>query len=280
MTFPLTLIIGSQKCGTTSLFKYLAQHPQVCACKEKEPNFFANDENWSKGLQWYTDLWKWNDQSHKVAIEASPFYTITNYWSGIASKRIHDSFPEAKLIYLIRDPIRKIESARAQGYYQGWYAKIDKTDLLEGAQYAKQIGEYHKYFATENILILLLEDLQSHPKQVFEKVCDFLEIDGSFPLDLTTVHNQRNSYRKDTLWYRLSSFASLKSLAKLIPEDLKSRLRAYLNRPVTSQSNKTAPPFTPEEIQQIVDHLRDDLKELQSSYGIDISKWQTAKKIL
>ncbi len=50
------VIIGCSKSGTTSLYQYLAQHPDVISCEEKEPNFFAS-ENWEHGFDWYRNLW-------------------------------------------------------------------------------------------------------------------------------------------------------------------------------------------------------------------------------
>lgn len=69
------LIVGSMKCGTTSLFSYLAQHTQISACNDKEPRFFTNDHKWAKGFEWYQSLWDWDHNQHKIALEASVDYT-------------------------------------------------------------------------------------------------------------------------------------------------------------------------------------------------------------
>ena len=102
------LIIGAMKAGTTSLFKYLSQHPEICACQEKEPNFFASDINWSKGLDWYQNLWKWNQDLHKIALEASTFYTRLP--EANAAERIAQIKAKFKFIYILRNPVERIES--------------------------------------------------------------------------------------------------------------------------------------------------------------------------
>jgi hypothetical protein len=70
------VMIGGMKCGTTSLFDYLARHPDVCASAIKETNFFSGDKFEESDLTGYHKLWPdWCPEKHKIAIEASPNYT-------------------------------------------------------------------------------------------------------------------------------------------------------------------------------------------------------------
>lgn len=103
------LIIGAMKCGTTSLYNYLAQHPEISACTYKEPSFFSTESNWSKGFEWYYDLWNWDKNRHKIALEASTSYTRIHEYSNAAEKiaAVDKNF---KFIYIMRNPIKRIES--------------------------------------------------------------------------------------------------------------------------------------------------------------------------
>ena len=100
------LIIGSMKCGTTSLFNYLATHPEISASKVKEPEFFTKKSSWEKGFDFYTKLWDYDEENHKFALEASTNYSkisrITN-----AADRIYQIRSEQKVnfkfIYIIRN---------------------------------------------------------------------------------------------------------------------------------------------------------------------------------
>ena len=69
------IIIGAMKSGTTTLFRLLAQHPQIARPSEKEPHFFSRAERFENGLSHYQNLWKWRPGFHKVALEASTGYT-------------------------------------------------------------------------------------------------------------------------------------------------------------------------------------------------------------
>jgi hypothetical protein len=69
------IIIGAMKSGTTSLFEYLAGHPMLAPCREKEPDFFARDERWRRGRSWYEGLWRPAPPADGFALEASTSYT-------------------------------------------------------------------------------------------------------------------------------------------------------------------------------------------------------------
>ena len=103
---PNLIIIGAMKCGTTSLHYYLSQHPEIYMSKLKELWFFLEENNWSKGLDWYKSHFKTNA---RIRGEASPGYTMYPSRQGIP-KKMHTILPNAKIIYIIRDPIARFES--------------------------------------------------------------------------------------------------------------------------------------------------------------------------
>lgn len=106
-------IVGSMKSGTTSLFSYLEQHPQIAASRDKEPCFFSRSDIFAKGYNWYESLWDWNPASHKIAMEGSTSYTRIPTYSNAAEEiqrfqsRTNSSI---KFIYIVRHPIERIES--------------------------------------------------------------------------------------------------------------------------------------------------------------------------
>lgn len=275
-----TLIIGSQKCGTTSLFNYLAQHPQIAPSRRKEANFFVNDEYWNRGFDWYHSLWQWNPARHRTALEASPRYTGSQELSVKAASRMSSIGEQLKLIYIMRNPIDKIDSARQQGYYQGWLkaASLDSVslDLIEGARYAKQIDEYAQRFELEHLLLLQLEDLNRQPQDCLQQVCQFLELQPHTFQSLNKIHNARNSYREDTPWRKLSQLDGLKALAKRIPDRPKNYLRTVLTKP-RRKDQAEIPALSIEQRQFIQRELKGDLVRLQLEYNVDISKWPLTK---
>jgi hypothetical protein len=159
------LIIGAMKCGTSSLFHNLAEHPQVCYCMpKKEPNFFASDADWSKGVDWYLKNWQFDLSKHKVALEASTDYTKVPVFPNAASRieNLQKSFNglRFKFIYIMRDPIERIESHIAHERLEGWKHASKNVrfglhqHLIDISSYYKQISEYYKRFNREEILLL------------------------------------------------------------------------------------------------------------------------------
>ena len=106
------LIIGSMKSGTTSLFNYLSQHPEIAGSIVKEPNFFSYNERWEQGWEWYMQQWaNWNPNVHKIALEATINYTKYPVYPNAAA-RINQVSDRAnfKFVYVLRNPIERIES--------------------------------------------------------------------------------------------------------------------------------------------------------------------------
>jgi hypothetical protein len=212
-TLPDALIIGAQKCGTSSLFHYLAEHPAINAGSRKEIHYF--DLCHSYGAPWYKG--QFNRRQDRLAIDATPYYLF----HPLAPQRAARLVPDAKLIVLLREPV-----SRAFSHYQHERAKgrerlsfedaiaaesqrigdIDKA-LAEGriatsqahqhfsyfrrGLYADQIERWHAWYSPEHFLFLRAEDLFAAPQQAFEQTCLFL---GIAPIRLanTNARNQRS----------------------------------------------------------------------------------------
>lgn len=130
---PAFLVIGSQKGGTTALYKYLSHHPNIVAPEEKEIHFFLCDLRYARGLDFYHSHFPPDDHSspRRITFEASPNYLT----SAEAGKRIHAYDPKMKLIILLRDPIRRAHSAwqmyrRFLQINRDWYFEwMEKCEL-------------------------------------------------------------------------------------------------------------------------------------------------------
>jgi len=112
-SLPDFIIIGAMKGGTTSLYDYLNQHPQILPCITKEPYYFS--QFYDRGIKWYKSCFthtyveefkKKILQKKFLTGEGSPNY----YWYPHAAKRVHDTVPNAKIILLLRNPINRAYS--------------------------------------------------------------------------------------------------------------------------------------------------------------------------
>lgn len=275
------LIIGAMKCGTTSLFSYLAQHPQISPCSEKEPNFFSKDLNWSKGFNWYQSLWDLDSTEHKFAMEASVNYTkVHNHHYIHTTDRIlslKEQGIDFKFIYIMRNPLDRIESHYSHGQAMSWKSTIKPISegidkhLIETSRYAKQIEVYYQKFSADSILLLNFEDLKADPYSTIAKVCRFLDIDTDYNFEeINTIHNankQRIVYANS--WRSLRRNKLLRSLAGLIPTKQKEMFRDLLFSHQLEEKIK----LSPEQRNFILQELQEDLHKLSCEYGVDVSSW-------
>lgn len=219
---PNFLIIGVQRGGTSSLFRYLMEHPQIASPIDKEIHFF--DLNYHLGWHWYMQQFPIfaNNKNQENIVnkniitgEASPYYIF----HPLVAERVKRHCPEIKLIVLLRNPVDraishyhhcirfqleklpleealKLENDRLKGEAE----KIIKEDnyysynhqhfaYKERGKYIEQLQHWREYFPAKQFLILQSENFYRNPTQVLTKVTDFLEIDR-FQLAEYYPHNQ------------------------------------------------------------------------------------------
>ncbi|NER81339.1 MAG: hypothetical protein F6K42_17585 [Leptolyngbya sp. SIO1D8] len=181
----------------------------------------------------------------------------------------------------MRDPIHKIESARAQGYYQKWPSMVNvpfesiPQSLLDGARYASIIEQYLKRFSSQDLLLLRLEDLNRDPRKTVQKAVEFLSLNSFEQFrGLQKIHNARNRYRKDTVWHKLSSVGLLKQFSGRLPESWKNHLRQWLSTPTFSQDVVEVPGLTTFQKHEILIQLQPELTRLAQEYHVALTGWQ------
>ena len=275
------IIIGVQKGGTTSLFNYLSQHPNIARSRLKETNFFSKEKRWQRGLDYYEKLWQWDARQHTIALEGSPSYTRSLEDARRVIGRIKATDAEFKFIYILRDPIKRIASMREHGSYAGWYTKqlAEETQdslplsVIESVSYATMADEFVNAFSKKNLLLLKTEDLKepTSAQNLMVKTCDFLGIDSQYNFSLGKVHNAKNSYRKDTAWSKLKDTKNLGLVKNLAPEPMKNYFRALLSKP--SEKQAMPPPLTEQQKGFILDKLESEFSKLETQYNFDLSGW-------
>jgi hypothetical protein len=273
------LIIGSMKSGTTSMFNYLSQHPQIASCAHKEPNFFAFDWHWNKGFEWYSSLWEdWNQQQYKIALEASTNYTKSHLYPHTVTriKSIEAQYQvKFKFIYLVRDPIERIESHYTYAMTTNQSVEFKKDseninkDLIETSKYAKQIDEFSRKFSSSQILVLKFDEFRNNPNKTLQQVCRFLEIDSEYQFqNLNMVHNPTQSRILDVDWWiRLKRNKLAKNISNFFSETQKVKLRLLVGGRKISSNFK----LSNQQKQSIREILKEDLEQLNMKYGIDLS---------
>jgi hypothetical protein len=267
------IIIGAYKAGTTSLFNYLSEHPEICPCTYKEPNFFCDDDKYRMGNDYYRSLWEWNADDHVYAMEASQSYT----WYPIlpnAAERMRDSGGEIKLIYILRDPVKRIESqitymtTMCLDNLYSEDSEIHEHHLIL-SNYYRQLAEYERFIGRDNIFLVDFDDLKNDSEKLLSRIVAFLDLEEFRFQSSVAIHNKtRGKVVPGKLWRFLRKSSVLKMMANSLPIDLKMRMRASLGDVVQEnlRLNESQRAF-------VMDSLRDDFERLRDEYGVDITKW-------
>lgn len=209
---PSFLIIGAQRCGTTSLYHYLTQHPKILSSFTKEVHYFDGGlnpmiDNYSKGVDWYKSFFPLKREKEVITGEASPLYLF----NPLAPKRIFDLLPEIKMIVLLRNPTERAISQyfheRMLGFEQ---LPIEEAIFNEEKRnctlphdhlfktesfvhysykarglYKKQIDNFLRYFPSKQMLILSSETFFREPEETLKRVFHFLELENHKIKNLT-----------------------------------------------------------------------------------------------
>jgi Sulfotransferase domain len=271
---PEFLIVGAQKAATTSLWAYLRAHPEIFMPAMKEPNFFIREGNWSLGLDWYRSLFE-AAREHEVTGEASPGYSAFPIFDG-APARIATTVPQAKIIYLIREPVERMISS----WFQSRCDALEDRPLHESlllqrkyvdlSRYATQIERYLECFDRNSILILRAEDLSADPAGTVDRACRFIGVEpGRITGDLGVRHNVSSG--------RLVARRGMLILRGLPTGPLRVTVRS---RVISRRSRLTHRPLRPRELtisDELRETLRDDLvpemQRLRSIVGPEMDLW-------
>jgi hypothetical protein len=269
---PTVIIIGAPKSGTSALHAYLAAHPEVSMSSPKELDFFIAERNWSRGLHWYRAHF---DPTCAVRGESSPNYTSFPTWSGVP-ERMAGLVPEAKLIYLVRDPIERITSQ----YLNEWAGRREgraPADALKATsryvvrtRYMFQLDQFLARYPAERILVLDHRDLLEQRYATLERVFRFLGVDpsfrdGSLEVEVNTTRSKR----------RISPIgAALRRRVRRSPLDTRLvnaaivRLERLVPRPPLETPDIPAA-LAPETL----DLLREDAARLRAFTGMPLDRW-------
>lgn len=196
---PNLIVIGAMRCGTTTMHAALAAHPDISMSSHKELSFFVTGRrgNWDRGLEWYAS---WFAREAAVRGESSPKYTKAPIHEGVP-ERMHGVIPEARLIYMVRDPIARLISDFTVMVSHGWekralpdaLAELEANKYVIPGLYAHQLSRYLPYFARERILVLPVEELDRSPDEVMGRIHRFLGLQPTptQPIDRGPVNSSR-----------------------------------------------------------------------------------------
>jgi hypothetical protein len=201
MTLPTFVVIGAMKAGTVSLRRYLDGHPDVFLGRGGrfgEPNFFLAEDNWSRGRGWYESLF--DDAGQAAAIgECSPSYTFAHVYRGVP-ERMAQVVPHARLIYVVRDPIARMQSMYMHQVSAGRERRRPEVALLDDrylgpSRYGFQLAAFLDHFDRSQVLVIASEVLRDRPRDALSAVFDHLAVDPA-AVDLDERRHEHRSIDK------------------------------------------------------------------------------------
>ena len=287
MTLPNFLIIGAHKAGTSSLYHYLREHPEIYMPTLKEARFFAYDENnpdhQRKVPKTYpiTTMQEYEALFHEVknekAIgEASPEY-LNNARS---AERIRECLPNAKLIASLRNPIDRTYSEFIMRYRSGnenrsiSEAVSSNERWVRTGFYFEKLKRYMDEYDNSQIEVVLFEDLVADPLKIVQRLFTFLEVDNTYKPDISKQYNPGGIPKNKILnfFFNIIKNPSIKrSINLLVPESLTS-----IGRNLRQRNLEKPPPLSSEVREQMLAVFRDDILRLQELIQRDLSSWLRA----
>ena len=298
MTLPNFLIIGAAKSGTTALYTYIKQHPQVFMAMPKELRYFSYTGPYPKDLsenyihRGVTTLDEYkshfnNVKDEKIIGEASPMYLYTQ---GTA-ERIKAVIPNVKLLAILRNPIDRSFSAYMHAIREwkepeksfrmalnkeperikaGWGMLWHYT---HAGFYYEQLTQYYQIFDSHQIKIVLYDDLVNDSAALMQDIFNFLAIDSTFIPDTSKRPNisgfPKNQGFHQFMYKLFMQSNPVKRVSRILfPKSF--RQQVMINLRLLNLEKRSMP----EDIKRELENLfRDDVRKLEKLIGRDLSCW-------
>jgi hypothetical protein len=278
---PNFFIVGAPKAGTTSLYRYVGQHPDIYLSPIKEPAFFAPElasidstivKDWAEYLKLFADA-----TTQRAIGEGSVAYLS----SAGAAQAIGRRLPHARILMMLRDPADRLFShylaARVAGATESRFLDwVDEQKRIEATRqppvgpvlagrYATHLQRFQAVFPKDQIRTYFYDDYVTTPARTVADIFTFLGVDAGAPVDVREQHNVTMAPR----WPRAQRILSpvRKAIRAVAPAAVADALRRSARAPVRLRPSR-------DERARIVDLYADEIARLESLVSRDLSAWR------
>jgi len=270
MTKPDFIIMGAMKSATSTLHKQLAMQPGIFMSTPKEPNYFSDDVEFARGVQWYASLFE-GALAGDICGESSTHYTkLPDY--PLTVERMANYLDAPKLIYVMRHPVDRLISH----YIHQWTENEFKCDINQAIDeyeeltayscYARQLEPYFKQYGQESVLPVFSEAIRLNPQDQLQRVADFIGINRPVTWEniaSQNVSSERIRAFKGYGWLVESGLMTFLRRA-LVPQCVRDKIKSNL----TMQKR---PDIDAAHLKKVVAMFDDDLSRLGDFFGVELS---------
>lgn len=296
MTLPNFILIGAPKCGTTSVYHYLQQHPDVYMSPMKEPQYFTFVSGNAPTGGFRSKLYKPQPAVTELKAYEALFAAAGNaraigeasvsyLYSQDAPHEMHALIPDVRLIAILRNPAERAFSNFLQARRHGrepletFEAALAAEDervragwgyiwhYFRKGLYAEQLGRYRAEFAPEQMLVMLYDDLVRDPRAFMRRLHGFVGVRDDFEPDLTVSSNVSGMPKgRITAAVLPPAMALGRYWLPLVPDATKQWMRQRLLA--------KKPQMPPETRQVLIARYEDDMRALEQMLDRDLSHWR------
>lgn len=295
MRLPTFILVGVQKAATTSLYRYLSQHPQIYTSPVKEPNFLEREweqaapqgsrhrdriDTWDKYCQLFAGV------TDEIAIGEASTNCLFHHSTSVP--QIQRYLPGAQIVIMLRDPADRARSDYLMHIRDAIYGgpqeslsdhlrlRAKHSYIVRKGYYFEGVRHFITAFGRERVKVMFYDDLQRSPGELMQDLYGFLRVDASFQPDMGT-RSQTAQLPKNQWFNRLLRQPnSLRStvaagLKLIMPASLRQGLRQRL---ISLNSNDaSALTLAPDDRQALIQLYREDILQLQGLLQRDLSSW-------
>jgi Sulfotransferase domain len=277
---PDVIGIGAQRTGSSWIYACMYEHPEICMPR-KEINFFSRERNWSKGFDWYEDIFA------ECAAAAICGEFSTSYLPDPATpRRIHDRYPEVRLIVSLRHPAERAYSSYLNDILAGVVspeqsfpdALIAHPEYIDGSRYGHHLSNFLDCFNRDQVLVLMFDDARREPLATVRQIYRFLDVDPEFrpamldrPVSVGRIPRSNRAER--SMLALAEAFRHRRALRPVWWMAKKSgigdRIRALNTR------NANSGGLDPEHRRTLMRELEPDVTVLEDLLGLELSAWRS-----
>lgn len=295
MKLPDFLIVGAIKSGSTALYQYLIQHPDIFLSPDvKESRFLtglspSQNPEICKLIPVITEITTYKKlfekaRDNQIVGEVDPWYLYL-YETTIPHIQTYLG-PAVKIIMCLRNPVDRSYShynhiirhgweiqsyeqsyeSVCTGNYDHWYERM----LFEAGLYFKQVRAYLDTFTSNQVRLFLYDEFRADSLGVFKQICEFIGVDSTFHPDMSYRTNVGGIPRNRIIHNVLTKKHKAATLMKpFLPINFRRKIKYNL----INKNLQTYPALSNKMREKILDYYRDDILNLQTLIHKDLSAW-------